>query len=367
MPITTARTATNCPTPIACTAAALGAPAAPFTTAQTYPPPGTSTVFNQAAAALRIIGQSGSGGYGIISGLVLADGGGLLLSVGVGIGRVDGIIELVASGAVGTAPFNQVNVPAAITLAASQTNYVWLTQTGALVSDTTKTYPAGAKIFLGTVTTSGSAITNIDNAGVITLSGGKALRITADLGAPTDSPSSTLLLFTKTAGGMYVWDGYAHRYLATNAMRTLFAYSATVSNTSTSETDLFTDSVAVNTLIADKDRIVAEYAGTIATTGGNKRLRVYFGGTGIYDSTALAITTTTSWVIHVTIMRTGSSTARAIVRAFSGDSHLVANVTQTDLTGLDFTATNIIKITGTGGASTDISAKFGSVEYHPAP
>jgi hypothetical protein len=37
-----------------------------------------------------------------------------------------------------------------------------------------------------------------------------------------------------------------------------------------------------------------------------------------------------------------------------------------ELTSLNFTTSNIIKVAGIGGASNDITAKYGYIEYKPA-
>jgi plastocyanin len=94
-------------------------------------------------------------------------------------------------------------------LANNATSYVWLTQTGALVAATTLSPPTNARIFLGAVTTLSGAITNIDSSGVVSVKGGRFSRITADIGAPVDSPPPISLLTTTTTG-VYLWNGANH-------------------------------------------------------------------------------------------------------------------------------------------------------------
>lgn len=144
-------------------------------------------------------------------------------------------------------------------------------------------------------------------------------------------------------------------------------FSTDVSNGTTVETDLYTYTTKANTLNATGERVIADYTVSLTDATADKVLKVYFAGTQIFTSGTL-----TSGVgivrISVSVMRTGASTARAVV---SGISPLLgAPITETDLTGLTFSGTNIIKITGTAsgasGGSGDITAKIGGVFFWPA-
>lgn len=144
-------------------------------------------------------------------------------------------------------------------------------------------------------------------------------------------------------------------------------FSTDVSNGTTVETDLYTYTTKVNTLNATGERVIADYTVSLTDATADKVLKVYFAGTQIFTSGTL-----TSGVgtvrISVSVMRTGASTARAVV---SGISPLLgAPITETDLTGLTFSGTNIIKITGqasgASGGSGDITAKIGGVFFWPA-
>ena len=90
--------------------------------------------------------------------------------------------------------------------------YIWLRQgqSPSYTYTTTTTAPDGNPIFLGSCITSGNAITNIDNSGVMYLMGGAGVRYTADSGAPTDTPSANVCFYTITAWCTYYWNGVTH-------------------------------------------------------------------------------------------------------------------------------------------------------------
>jgi hypothetical protein len=170
---------------------------------------GVSHSLNQLSAEATLLGQAGGGGYGIISGLGLSVVTGLNIAVAPGIALVDGFLELVSSSPYGL----QVQVPPPYTLPDASTSYVWLTQTGALISSTSTSPPTNARIFLGTTVTASGAISSIDSSGVVSITGGRLQRRTADAFAPLDSPPSGMNLFTQTTFGNFVWDGLSHKAL----------------------------------------------------------------------------------------------------------------------------------------------------------
>lgn len=206
MSVTYLRTSSQVPTPLAPSTLAIGAGASgPFSTGMTV---GVSQTLNQQAAALKLLQQMGGGGYGVVSGLDLSSVSGLNVGLSAGIAYLDGPLELV-----GASPFGplQVLLPTPLTLPDSSVSFVWLTAVGGLVSAITTATPPMAKLFLGTVTTSGGAITGIDYSGRVSLKGGWFSRQTADALVPTDAPPAPLL--TKTLFGNFLWDGLSHKAL----------------------------------------------------------------------------------------------------------------------------------------------------------
>lgn len=148
---------------------------------------------------------------------------------------------------------------------------------------------------------------------------------------------------------------------------TLFDHFADAGNTTTVETDLYSDSIPAGTLNTDGHKLVANYAGIFAANTTTKRVRGYFGGTLVFDSGALAMTAAvTGWTVEVRVVRVSATVVR-IVAEFNG----VALITPpyTEITGLTLTNAQIMKITGTagiGGANNDIVAKMSTVDFKPS-
>lgn len=148
-------------------------------------------------------------------------------------------------------------------------------------------------------------------------------------------------------------------------------FITTVDNGTTVETDLYTYTTKASTLAADGEKLKAEYSITLSDATADKVIKIYFAGTEIYTSGTL-VATTGFFGFNVLVIRTGASTARATVLAISGviAGTVATGLIQTDLTGLTFTNTNILKITGTAsgasGGSGDISAKMGTIFWYGA-
>jgi hypothetical protein len=185
---------------------------------------------------------------------------------------------------------------------------------------------------------------------------------------------ATTLLTTAVAGvdeysasGFYQTKASGLRY---GNGGTVFDHYTDANNTGTSETDLYSYTTPASTLANDGEKIRATYAGQFNDATATSQLQVYFAGTVIYNSGALALSTTGSWEVNVLIIRTGSSTALATVTLQTATSSSVPYSIQTDLTGITFTNTNIIKVTGTaggvGGGSNDITAKLGAGFWYAA-
>lgn len=160
------------------------------------------------------------GVYGVFAGVnqitLTAPGSGLNLQVSAGIARGDGDMYITAT---------TLAVPDATARV-----YIWLRQTSPGVSSpaytTTTTPPSGVAVFLGSCTTSGGNITDVDTSGVMYLHGSAGIRFTADTGVPGDTPPSTVQHAVQTAGGTYWWNGTSYGNISTanpvaNPMTTL--------------------------------------------------------------------------------------------------------------------------------------------------
>lgn len=232
----------------------------------------------------------------------------------------------------------------------------------------------------GTITTTGTiGLATISNNTILAnISGGTAIPIANTLTAIIDTISATqgVILYRGSSAWSALGVGTAGQVLMTNGASAnpswgfektyaLFDHYADVNNTSTTETDLYSDTIASNTLSANGDKIIAEYEVNIANTNNSKTIKVYFAGTQLGTSGTIASLNVDTTSVKVLLIRSSSSTARVVATIFTsvvgGLGTLNATITETDLTGLDFTTTNIIKITGQGGASNETTAKLGTV------
>lgn len=151
----------------------------------------------------------------------------------------------------------------------------------------------------------------------------------------------------------------------------IFDYATNGANSGTSETDLYSDSIPANMLAANFDKLEATYGGSfVASATATRQIKIYFGGTVVFDSTAILISAAASWSVYVTLIRASSTTARVIVELATQNAPLAAYVTYTALATQDFTIANVLRITGTaagvGAATNDIIARLGVVEFKPA-
>jgi hypothetical protein len=159
---------------------------------------GFPTRVNQMIAETANAFAFGGTTYGIAEGLELTDGGGLALNVDPGSGACFGSIQYPG----GTKA-----------LADNATNYVWLLQGSTIAAPTIVTPPSTDCVYLGAVTTLAGVITAIDTSGVCYVSGGLAVRQTADLGMPGDTPAANTRFVTRTLYGDWLWDGSGYALL----------------------------------------------------------------------------------------------------------------------------------------------------------
>jgi hypothetical protein len=136
-------------------------------------------------------------------------------------------------------------------------------------------------------------------------------------------------------------------------------------NTGTSETDLLTTSILANRLNLDGEKILASYGGTILGSTSTKQLKVYFAGTEIFNSTALAVPADVPFQIEVWVMRISSSSVKCVVKTFiDGNIGIVKYAT---VGSINFATSNILKITGTaastGAATNDIVNRMATIKW----
>jgi hypothetical protein len=143
-------------------------------------------------------------------------------------------------------------------------------------------------------------------------------------------------------------------------------FTASVGNVTTGETDLFSYTVPGFSLPMNADALDLQAGGLfVLHATATRQLKVKFAGTTVLDGGALTSAANSSWQIVCTIVRTSTTTARVVATLQAPGASTTLVTTQTDLTGLDFSVGNILKLTGqagaTGAATNAIVAKLGVI------
>ncbi len=200
------------------------------------------------------------------------------------------------------------------------------------------------------------------------------------LRAGTATASTSPLKFTSgtklttAEAGVHEYNG--NHLLSNSSVRfpvggTLFQHFADAGNTTTSETDLVTDTTAASTLAVNGDQIEGDYGGVFVSSGtATRQIKLYFGGTAIFDTGALTLSLSSGWNLYAMVMRVSSTVVRYTVSFTTQGAALAAYTASGELTGLTLSNTNVMKITGTaagvGAATNDIVAKLGTLSFRPA-
>jgi hypothetical protein len=150
----------------------------------------------------------------------------------------------------------------------------------------------------------------------------------------------------------------------------IFNNTTNTGNVTTGETDIFTSTLIAGLFAEQGDRVIMDAVGTtVAHATATRRIRVYFGGTVIYDSTALVTATAAKWVIRAVCVRSSSSAVKCSV-TFTAVNFAGAVCDYTAVTGLTLTNTQILKITGqagaAGAATNDIVGTFCEMDFRPS-
>ena len=129
-----------------------------------------------------------------------------------------------------------------------------------------------------------------------------------------------------------------------------------VSDSGTSETDLYSCEIRGNSLKVDGDTLRLTGWGVLAATTG-KVIRVKFGGTTLFDSSAFVanLTDSVGWNVEMCMMRTASNIATYFARLCLGTNivyNTAGNMTE------DLTVQKFLRITGQ-----DTNAAVGITKY----
>lgn len=146
----------------------------------------------------------------------------------------------------------------------------------------------------------------------------------------------------------------------------LFDHFASIGNVTTGETDLYSDSIGGKILLQNGDKLSAMYGGVFVSSGtATREIKIYFGGTQIFDSGALTLSLSAAWTVYVEVIRVSATVVRYMISMTTEGAALAAYTAVGELTGLTLSNANILKITGqaagAGAATNDIAAKMGSV------
>lgn len=142
-------------------------------------------------------------------------------------------------------------------------------------------------------------------------------------------------------------------FVITDTISILNSQFTSVGNVGTGDDTLHTFTVPGGTLATNGQTVTAYAAGTFAATANNKRLRVKWGATTIFDSGALAVTAASSWVLEIRIMRTGAATQRCCVTLTSSDAAITINANYATATET-LTSGSALSVTGEATSNNDI-------------
>jgi hypothetical protein len=145
----------------------------------------------------------------------------------------------------------------------------------------------------------------------------------------------------------------------------LFVLATQTGNTAGVETDLQTYTLPANTVSGDGDALMFYGAGLFgAVASADKRLRVKFGGTTIFDSGALAITSQ-DWMLEGWIVRTELAAQKCITRVTNQSTTIAFAPVDYITTAIAWSADAILKVTGAGTNANDVVAEFFGGHFWP--
>lgn len=144
---------------------------------------------------------------------------------------------------------------------------------------------------------------------------------------------------------------------------TISASTTAVGNVGTGEDTLITYTLPANSMATNLDRVTGRVSGTFASNANLKRIRLYFGTTVIFDTTALAFNGG-NWVADFEVIRVSNTQQKASVTFISSNALLPVSAQYT-LVGMTLSNSNVIKCTGEATSNNDIVQETLSIEYKP--
>lgn len=193
------------------------------------------------------------------------------------------------------------------------------------------------------------------------------------VGGPQVSIDNDVAVFDGVEGNLIKDSGVSISTISTAVSResyALFDHFATVGNVTTGETTLYTDTLAAGQLAANGDKLEVQYGGNyLLHATATREIKIYFGGTVIFDTGALTLASSSGWTATAMIIRVSSTVVRYMVSFETIGAALAAYTAVGEVTGLTLSNTQIVKITGqaagAGAATNDILAKLGTIIFVP--
>lgn len=198
-------------------------------------------------------------------------------------------------------------------------------------------------------------------AGSILFSGSNSSDITLSLPSSSDTlvgRAVTETLTNKTLTDPSVNAGGGSETLIPEGM--INNDSTQADNSGSAETDLIAFSLPASSLSANGKGVRIKVCGTTAANTNTKTIRLYFGSSVIISNDITTAPSNKAWLFEADVFRDSSTTQEFHAKG------LVGTVPQTmAMSSLSATMSSAItiKVTGQGSASSDITAKFLTVEF----
>lgn len=152
----------------------------------------------------------------------------------------------------------------------------------------------------------------------------------------------------------------------TRAGGALFYSTTAVGNVGVGDDVLQTTSIPANALATNGDSIEGYAAGTFGASANNKRLRVKFGATTVFDSGSLAITVATDWALKFQVIRSGATTQKCVV-TLSTSSTTLSSYADYATAAETLSGAVTMTVNGEGTADNDIVAELWKGSWSSAP
>lgn len=141
---------------------------------------------------------------------------------------------------------------------------------------------------------------------------------------------------------------------AAQAFKTLDTSTSQVGNTAATETDIYTYAIPGGTLSVNGNTIEFIAGGTFTgSLSTDKQIKVKFGSTTIFDTGSLAVSSSSSWKLEGSIIRTGATTQKCSISFVSSFASLSGDASYSTAAETLSGSVNL-KITGQGTLANDI-------------